>query len=102
MSTVSYSYPLHSSTTGPVEPYTVNVETHLLIGVDLDYAYAVATGKYTEIALNFLPGERLEKVRVSVGEGLVSFKRDANETEMRSLVELKLGGNFDVVRLRKA
>ena len=73
MANLSYSHLLHSLKTGPIEQYTIKVDTDSLKGVDLDFAYAIATGEYEDIVLEFSPGELPERVRVSTAGGLAGL-----------------------------
>jgi hypothetical protein len=102
MTEVLLSYPLHLMDCGPVHFSTFEADINGISGTHLDFTYALASGKFKTVVIEFMPDGYPSRVRVSSSESLVLFQRDLDEAQMRRVVEAKLGSKVQLWKLIKS
>lgn len=101
MTEILFGYPLHLERLGPISYVTTDVKTESLDGVHLDFYYLLATEEFATIAIDFIPAGLPYRVRVQTSEGLVDYKRTADESTMRTVVNSKYGALVQKIHLSK-
>lgn len=89
---------LHRQRMGPITYTSFKTQTASLSGANLEYLYLCAIEESDLIAVSFLPGGGIDRVKVWSKDGLTPYQRSGDEESMRATVKSAFGDTADLPR----